>query len=62
MEVWKDLYMTYLAAKVSNESVVGFYLNDKKTKPSKVRQTISLLSIDMKSVLKNTFVLIKNMI
>ena len=54
--------MTYLAAKVSNESVVGFYLNDKKTKPSKVRQTISLLSIDMKSVLKNTFVLIKNMI
>ena len=54
--------MTYLAAKVSNESVVRFYLNDKKTKPSKVRQTISLLSIDMKSVLKNTFVLIKNMI
>ena len=51
--------MTYLAAKVSNELVVGFALSDKKTfsalelhslKSFNVRQRISLLSIDMMSV------------
>ena len=51
--------MTYLAAKVSNELVVGFPLSDKKTfsalklhslKSSNVRKPISLLSIDMISV------------
>ena len=51
--------MTYLAAKVSNEPVVGFPLSGKKTfsalelhslKSSNVREPISLLSIDMMSV------------
>ena len=50
--------MTYLAAKVSNEPVVGFPLSDKKTfsalelhsfKSSNVRQPIFLLSIAMMS-------------
>ena len=41
--------MTYLAAKVSNEPVVGFSLSDKKTFSALElhRQPISLLSIDM---------------
>ena len=51
--------MTYLAAKVSNEPVIGFPLYDKKTfsalelhslKSSNFRQPISLLSTDMMSV------------
>ena len=44
--------MTYLAAKVSNEPVVGFSLSDKKTFSALElhRQPISLLSIDMMSV------------
>ena len=51
--------MTYLTVKVSNEPVVGFPLNNKKTfsalklhslKLSNVRQPITLLSTDMMSV------------
>ena len=51
--------MTYLAARVSNKTLVGFLLNDKKTfsalelhslKSSNVRQPISLLLTDMMSV------------
>ena len=51
--------MTYLAARVSNEPLVGFLLNDKKTfsalelhslKSSNVRQPITLLSAYTMSV------------
>ena len=51
--------MTYLAAKVSNESAAGSTLNDKKTfsvleihslKSSNVRQPISSISTELMSV------------